>query len=109
VRRAAARSVDASTHPGQGIDDTAHRPPRQRFIADQCRAEMLTSQKSGQQPHAGTGVAAVDRLLRRAQAVQADPADYPFARVGRLYLDAHRGKRARGRACVLTLEESADA
>ena len=65
----------------QRIDDPAHRPARQRGVADQHAVEGLAGQQPGQQAHAGAGIAAIERR--------------PLAAAGRA--GRHRGRCARWR------------
>ena len=56
----------------QGFDDPVHGSARQRGITHQPGIEGLPGEQSGQQAHAGAGIAAIDGAIRRLQAVQAD-------------------------------------
>ena len=100
--------VDPRAHQRQRGGDPAHRPLRQRRVADQHAVEGLGGQQAGQQAHAGAGVAAVQRAIGRAQAVHADPVHDPAR--GRRRLDAHAHPREdrRGGAGVLALQETVD-
>ncbi len=74
-RRAIVLGVDARPHLRQRAGNPAHRALGQRFIANQGGIKGLRRQQTGEQAHAGAGVAAVQYRLRCLQAIHAHAMD----------------------------------
>jgi hypothetical protein len=61
-------------HPGQRVQDPAHRPAAQGIVAGEGGAQRKARRRAHDQPHAGAGVAAVDHVRRLDEAALAlDP------------------------------------
>jgi hypothetical protein len=69
----------------------------------------LPREQTHEQPHRRPGVAHVERLRGRAQAMQAHALHHHFARRGARDLHTQRTQCAERREAVLAVEESADA
>jgi hypothetical protein len=107
-RRAVVLGVDLRAHLRQRAGDAAHRAAGQRLVADQRAVERLPGQQAGQQAHAGTGIAAVQRCLRCLQAVDADAVHDALRRAGGFDAHAQLAEDARGGAGVLAFQEAFD-
>src|SRR5664280_1153833 len=60
-RRAAAFGrMNLGAHPGQGLNDSAHRPARERLVPDQFRPERLAGDDTRQHPHGRARIAAIE-------------------------------------------------
>jgi hypothetical protein len=101
--------VDTRAHPRQRFGDATHGPARQRCVAHQRRVEGLARQQAGKQAHAGAGVAAVQRPVGAAQAVQSHAVNDALARRGCLDRHAQLREHRGGGAGVLAFQETADA
>jgi hypothetical protein len=99
-RRVALGGADVRTHLPQRPDHPTHRPARQGLVADQGHTEPLPGHQARQQPHAGAGVAHVERTHGGREAVQADAAHREHAVVRAVDGDAHGTKRRRRRQRV---------
>ncbi len=64
--------LDLHSHPAQRLGDALVGPHRQRLVADELEAAVLTGEQAAGEPQDGACVAAVDRRPRRTQAAQAD-------------------------------------
>jgi len=108
-RRQAVPRVDACAHAGERLGDAAHRPARERGIADERAVEALPGEQAGEQAHAGAGVAAIERLRTAAQAIQTHAVHDALAVARRLDPHAELRHDGRGGAGVLAFQETADA
>jgi len=54
----------------QRIHHPPHRPPRQRFVAEQARTKWLCRQNAGEHTDGRAGIAGIEIGRRRAQAGQ---------------------------------------
>src|SRR5690606_12201522 len=83
-------------------------PLRQRFVAGQRRRKLLARDQSRQQAHGCAGIAHIERLLRRGQAMQADPVYAHLALLRAVDADAHGAEGIQRRQRILTFEKPAD-
>ncbi len=74
-RRVPVGRLHAGAHLPQRLGDPLLGPARERLVADELESPLLAGQDPGGEPHNRPGVAEVERGIRRAQPVQADPAD----------------------------------
>ncbi len=58
---------EAGAHPRERPGDTAHRSPAERRVPGQRGGEPMAGQQAEQEPGAGAGIPAVQRLLGAAQ------------------------------------------
>src|ERR1035441_6363544 len=59
--------MNLGAHPGQGLNDSAHGPARERLVPDQFRSERLAGDDTRQHPHGRTGIAAIEWRVRDPQ------------------------------------------
>ena len=62
---AAIVAVDPGSHTFEGTYDSPHGAGRKRHVAGESALECLSSQDACQESHSGTGITAVDGLVRR--------------------------------------------
>ena len=98
---------DHGPHLPKGSDHTPHRPAPNRLIPGQHGEEVLAGQQAGEQADAGSGVPAVERVLRFRQTPEAFAGD---PEVVRLFSDpdAHRPERPHRVQTVLAAAISRD-
>ena len=91
-----------------GTADALHRPAAERGIADERRIEFLCSEQPHEEPHRRSGVAHVQRLRRRLQAVHANAMHHEAS--GPALFDAHTEalQSRKRRQAIRALEEAAD-
>ena len=94
-------------HQPQRIEHAAHRPLRQRGVADEGRPHVVGADEAHGQARAGAGIAEIERGDRLQQAAVADAADDPFV-AALLDLRAHRLHGVAGAQHVLALEQAGD-
>ena len=60
---AAVGALEPGPQSGEWLDDSSHRPTRQRSVADQRRGDLLTGQDTREETDRGAGVACVEWAL----------------------------------------------
>ena len=95
-------------HFAQRIEHAAHRPLRQRGVADEGRFHVVGADQTDGETRAGAGIAEIERRFRLEQRAVAGAADHPFG-AALLDLRAHRLHRSAGAHDVLALEQAGDA
>ena len=100
---------DLGAHLPQRLQHAAHRPPRQRGIADEGGGEGMGAGDPDAKPHAGAGIAEIDDSLRFQQAAGSQPVDAPQAVAPALHARAEGAHGAGGRHDVLGFEQPGDA
>jgi hypothetical protein len=66
--------LDLSTHPPERLGDALHRACRERCVADELEAPMLTRKDARDEPHEGSRVRAIETLGGLGDPSQADAA-----------------------------------
>ena len=103
-RRPALVRLHARAHLPQRLVD-AHRARRERLVADELEAAVLSRQDPAEQAEHGAGVAAIDRSCRRNQPAQAAPPDPDGSLLRLAHFGAERAHRLERRVGVRGVAE----
>ena len=95
-------------HLAQRIEHAAHRPLRQRCVADEGGFHVVGADQAHGEARAGAGIAEIERRLRLQQAAIAGALDDPFV-AALLDPRAHRLHGVAGAHHVLAFEQAGDA